>query len=265
MTTAAPSNRRHQVRTTASRPTPNVSGSLCAQVSADCRPARQPTIVPSPTLRQTRRRDLPDAAICVQKVDVQCVLQFTLLLALSCVLHRLASRVIHRRESSTTISPTSTTKDQVSHTYIIVRSLPHDRFPAHPYLGRSLPHDRFPAHSYLGRSLPHDRFPAHSYLGRSLPHDRFPAHSYIIVRSVPHDRYPAHSYIYHRPIAATRPVPGAGRRAADRSRPTDVPSPPSRLSLCSRVRLPSTRGGGGSRRHRERRRRFLVSHQACPR
>ena len=60
----------------------------------------RPTIVPSPTLRQTRRRDLPDAAICVQKVDVQCVLQFTLLLALSCVLHRLASRVIHRRESS---------------------------------------------------------------------------------------------------------------------------------------------------------------------
>ena len=52
------------------------------------------------TLRQTRSRDWPETAIRVQKVDVQCVLQFTLLLALSCVLHRLASRVIHRRESS---------------------------------------------------------------------------------------------------------------------------------------------------------------------
>lgn len=48
------------------------------------------------TLRQTRSRDWPETAIRVQKVDVQCVLQFTLLLALSCVLHRLASRVIHR-------------------------------------------------------------------------------------------------------------------------------------------------------------------------
>ena len=36
------------------------------------------------------------AAICVQSVDVQCVLQFTLIHAAGCVLHRRTSRVIHR-------------------------------------------------------------------------------------------------------------------------------------------------------------------------
>lgn len=39
---------------------------------------------------------LPLAAICVQSVDVQCVLQFTLIHAAGCVLHRRTSRVIHR-------------------------------------------------------------------------------------------------------------------------------------------------------------------------
>ena len=34
--------------------------------------------------------------MCVQDVDVQCVLQFTLSNAASCALHRRASRVIHR-------------------------------------------------------------------------------------------------------------------------------------------------------------------------
>ena len=37
-----------------------------------------------------------DAAICVQDIDVQCVLQFTLIHAAGCVLHRRTSRVIHR-------------------------------------------------------------------------------------------------------------------------------------------------------------------------
>ena len=40
------------------------------------------------------------AAICVQNVDVQCVLQFTLIHAAGCVLHRHTSRVIHRLELS---------------------------------------------------------------------------------------------------------------------------------------------------------------------
>ena len=40
-----------------------------------------------------------EAAMCVQDVDVQCVLQFTLVHAASCALHRHASRVIHRLES----------------------------------------------------------------------------------------------------------------------------------------------------------------------
>jgi len=38
--------------------------------------------------------------MCVRNVDVQCVLQFTLLLAVGCVLHRPTSRVIHRSELS---------------------------------------------------------------------------------------------------------------------------------------------------------------------
>ena len=41
-----------------------------------------------------------EAAICVQNVDVQCVLQFTLIHAAGCVLHRHTSRVIHRLEFS---------------------------------------------------------------------------------------------------------------------------------------------------------------------
>ena len=39
-----------------------------------------------------------EAAICVQDVDVQCVLQFTLIHAAGCALHRHTSRVIHRLE-----------------------------------------------------------------------------------------------------------------------------------------------------------------------
>ena len=36
--------------------------------------------------------------MCVQDVDVQCVLQFTLIHAAGCALHRRVSRVIHRIE-----------------------------------------------------------------------------------------------------------------------------------------------------------------------
>lgn len=39
-----------------------------------------------------------EAAICVQDVDVQCVLQFTLIHAAGCALHRHTCRVIHRLE-----------------------------------------------------------------------------------------------------------------------------------------------------------------------
>ena len=41
---------------------------------------------------------LPEAAMCVQDIDVQCVLQFTLIHAAGCALHRHTSRVIHRLE-----------------------------------------------------------------------------------------------------------------------------------------------------------------------
>ena len=50
----------------------------------------------SPTLRRAWPKDGPLAAICVQSVDVPCVLQFTLIHAAGCVLHRRTSRVIHR-------------------------------------------------------------------------------------------------------------------------------------------------------------------------
>lgn len=50
----------------------------------------------SPTLRRAWPQDGPVAAICVQYVDVQCVLQFTLIHAAGCDLHRRTSRVIHR-------------------------------------------------------------------------------------------------------------------------------------------------------------------------
>ena len=52
----------------------------------------------SPTLRQAWPQDRPMAAICVQSIDVQCVLQFTLIHAAGCVLHRCTNRVIHRLE-----------------------------------------------------------------------------------------------------------------------------------------------------------------------
>lgn len=55
-------------------------------------------IAVSPTLRQAWPRDGPGAAICVQDVDVQCVLQFTLSNAAGCALHRRTSRVIPRLE-----------------------------------------------------------------------------------------------------------------------------------------------------------------------
>ena len=43
---------------------------------------------------------VPGAAMCVQDIDVQCVLQFTLIHAAGCALHRHTSRVIHRLELS---------------------------------------------------------------------------------------------------------------------------------------------------------------------
>ncbi len=59
-----------------------------------------PRFILDPTLRRAWPRDLPGAAICVQDVDVQCVLQFTLIHAAGCALHRHTSRVIHRLELS---------------------------------------------------------------------------------------------------------------------------------------------------------------------
>lgn len=63
---------------------------------------KNPREIANPTLRRAWPRDLPGAAICVQDVDVQCVLQFTLIHAAGCALHRHTSRVIHRLELSVT-------------------------------------------------------------------------------------------------------------------------------------------------------------------
>lgn len=56
---------------------------------------RPRSIAKRPSDRRGPRR-IPGAAKCVRSVDDQCVLQFTLVLAASCVLHRRTSRVIHR-------------------------------------------------------------------------------------------------------------------------------------------------------------------------
>jgi hypothetical protein len=44
---------------------------------------------------------IPEAAICVQDIDVQCVLQFTLIHAAGCALHRHTSRGIYEDISKT--------------------------------------------------------------------------------------------------------------------------------------------------------------------
>lgn len=49
-----------------------------------------------PTLRQTKPRERPEAAICVRKSSARRVLHFTPLIRASSVLHRPANRVIHR-------------------------------------------------------------------------------------------------------------------------------------------------------------------------
>jgi len=48
-----------------------------------------------PTLSQTWPQEKLAAAMCVQDVDVQGVLQFTLIHAVGCALHRPTSQVIH--------------------------------------------------------------------------------------------------------------------------------------------------------------------------
>jgi len=50
------------------------------------------------TPKAQARTELVRTAICVQDIDVQCVLQFTLIHAAGCALHRHANRVIHRLE-----------------------------------------------------------------------------------------------------------------------------------------------------------------------
>jgi hypothetical protein len=49
-----------------------------------------------PTLSRAWPRERPRAAMCVRNVDDQGVLQFTLIHAVGCVLHRRGSRAIHR-------------------------------------------------------------------------------------------------------------------------------------------------------------------------
>lgn len=84
-----------------SRPEPDRVCISSHGVVSDCESSARQTEPPamgrtSPTLRRAWPKDGPLAAICVQSVDVQCVLQFTLIHAAGCVLHRRTSRVIHR-------------------------------------------------------------------------------------------------------------------------------------------------------------------------
>ena len=58
--------------------------------------------------------------MCVQDIDAQCVLQFTLIHAAGCALHRLASRVIHRLElySCFTFAPDRRSETSISFGYL---------------------------------------------------------------------------------------------------------------------------------------------------
>ena len=82
-------NRSHQQQTTRHPGRPNAPGR--ERPVLDC--------VSRPSDRRGPGRD-PGAAMCVQGIDVQCVLQFTLINAAGCALHRCTSRVIHRSELS---------------------------------------------------------------------------------------------------------------------------------------------------------------------
>ena len=87
-------------RSTNACPHASAAGSQAAATSQSVE--GDPRRIANPTLRRAWPRDLPGAAICVQDVDVQCVLQFTLIHAAGCALHRHTSRVIHRLELSVT-------------------------------------------------------------------------------------------------------------------------------------------------------------------
>ena len=72
------------------------STSVVAKAQSALPRAKERDCFNSPTLRRAWPRDGPEAAICVQGVDIQCVLQFILIHAAGCALHRRTSRVIHR-------------------------------------------------------------------------------------------------------------------------------------------------------------------------
>lgn len=89
---------RSALRTTrdrASPPTARRGETGSGSVQGDAREARRSH---STDPRTDVAPGIPEAAICVQDVDVQCVLQFTLIHAAGCALHRRTSRVIHRVE-----------------------------------------------------------------------------------------------------------------------------------------------------------------------
>lgn len=66
---------------------------------------------------------VPEAAICVQDLDVQCVLQFTLINAAGCALHRRTNPVIHRQECLS-VCRTKTTKRSDARPSRIHRNVP---------------------------------------------------------------------------------------------------------------------------------------------
>ena len=83
------------IRTTALLALETTGGAGASRRSRALSESKRAIALSSPTLRRAWPRDGPEAAMCVQGVDVQCVLQFTLIHAASCALHRRASRVIH--------------------------------------------------------------------------------------------------------------------------------------------------------------------------
>ena len=65
---------------------------------------------------------VPEAAICVQDLDVQCVLQFTLINAAGCALHRRTNPVIHRQECLSVCRTKTTTRSDARPSRILKRT-----------------------------------------------------------------------------------------------------------------------------------------------
>ena len=115
-----------------------------------------------------------EAAICVQDIDVQCVLQFTLIHAAGCALHRHTSRVIHRLELylHTTMLCTGSTR-KVDHACFCIASQrkmeKKIRGPGRPETGLFKPRNGRRCSRLLVTKTTRPRYPVRSVCGNQTP------------------------------------------------------------------------------------------------